>query len=74
MTTIDAPNDLIPRTLRGKLLLITNSICMLMLLLTPFIANKSEIIGIFPYVYMWSVVWSIIWLLTASIIGHLVKR
>jgi hypothetical protein len=45
-----------------------------MLLLTPFIANKDEIVGVFPYVYMWSVAWGAIWLLAVNIIGHLVKR
>lgn len=68
------PNHLVPRTLRGKLLLVVDIICLLMLLSTPFVANKPELIGPFPYVYVWAIIWGGIWILLLNIIGHTVKK
>lgn len=69
-----SPNHLVPRTLRGKLLFIIDLICLIMLLSTPFVANKPELIGPLPYVYVWAITWGGIWILLLIIIGHAVKK
>ncbi len=70
---MSSPNHLKRMTARGRMLLIINTICMIMLLLTPFIANKPDILGIFPMVYAWAIIWGFIWILLFNIVIHFVK-